>query len=164
MLFLNIHGVDCFYKKGLTFFWLVVAGLSFCLSGCGQKGSPQPPQRPLPPAVEDLSYAVSNLIVELTWTVPGIESRKASAPATVRVLRGRLTAEEASCQNCPIRYSVSADIPVDQKRSESAKPKKMNYTETVEPGYHYLYKVIVVDEYGISGKDSNLIQFDLPSN
>jgi hypothetical protein len=71
-----------------------------------------------------------------------------------------LSAEEARCDNCPIRYSVSGDIPIHKKRSEKSKPIRMSYTEVVEPGYRYIYKVIVYDEYGIGGKDSNIVKFD----
>jgi hypothetical protein len=36
----------------------------------------------------------------------------------------------------------------------------MSYSEFVEVGYRYIYKVIVFDEYGIGGKDSNIVKFD----
>ena len=147
-------------SKWLALFIFAFAGLNFYWIGCGQKGPPQPPHRPLPPAVKDLSYVVHNQIVELSWTVPGVESNKASPPAAVKVFRSRLTTEEASCENCPVRYSVSADIPIHQKRSDRSKSIRMSYTEFVEPGYRYIYKVAVFDEYGIGGEDSNIVKFD----
>jgi hypothetical protein len=148
------------HSRWIVFVLAVLTGLSFFWIGCGQKGPPRPPHRPLPPAVKDLSYVVYNQIVELSWTIPDAEGRKASPPAAVKVFRSRLTAEEASCENCPVRYSASADIPIHQKRSEKSKPIRMSHTEFIEPGYRYLYKVIVFDEYGISGKDSNVVKFD----
>ncbi len=147
-------------EKRIAVFLLVLAGSSFLWIGCGKKGPPRPPRRPLPPVVKDLEYTVHNNRVELSWTVPSAEGRSASPPAAVKVFRSQLSAEEARCDNCPIRYSVSGDIPIHKKRSEKSKPIRMSYTEVVEPGYRYIYKVIVYDEYGIGGKDSNIVKFD----
>ena len=141
---------------------MVLAGSSLLWVGCGKKGPPRPPHRPLPPAVKDLEHVVHNHIVKLSWTVPGEEeSRGAAPPATVKVFRSRMSAEDASCENCPIRFTVSGDIPIHQQRSEKSKPIRMSYTEFVETGYHYVYKVTVFDEDGIGGKDSNIVRFDL---
>jgi hypothetical protein len=110
--------------------------------------------------VKDLTHVIYGDKVELSWTVQGTEDRKASSPAVIKLFRSRLTAEEASCQNCPVRYSVAGDIPIHQKRSEKSKPLKTSYTEDIEPGYRYMYKVIVLDEYGMSSQDSNIVTFD----
>lgn len=140
---------------------LILVGSSLLWIGCGKKGPPRPPRRPLPPAVKDLEYTVHNDIVKLSWTVPGKEeSRSAAPPATVKVFRSRMSAEDASCENCPIRFAVSADIPIHKQRSEKSQPMRMSYTEFVETGYHYVYKVTVFDENGIGGKDSNIVKFD----
>ena len=88
------------------------------------------------------------------------ESRSAAPPAAVKVFRSRMSAEDASCENCPIRFAVSGDIPIHKHRSEKSKPIRMSYTEFVETGYHYVYKVTVFDENGIGGKDSNIVRFD----
>ena len=149
------------HRKWIAFLLLVLAGSSLLWIGCGKKGPPRPPRRPLPPAVKDLAFIVHNDIVELHWTVPGQEdNRSAALPAAVKVFRSRLPAEEANCENCPIRFAESGDIPIHRKRSEKSKPIKMRYSEFVEPGYRYIYKVTVFDEYGIGGKDSNTVKFD----
>jgi hypothetical protein len=155
---------SCPHNKWIAVFLLVLAGPGFFWIGCGKKGPPHPPRRPLPPAVQDLEYTIRNNIVELSWTIPGSENGKASPPAAVKVYRCQLSPEEVSCENCPIRYSLSGDIPIINKRSDKASPIRMNYSESVEPGYRYLYKVTLIDEYGIGGKDSNVVQFDLWSN
>ena len=149
------------HRRWITALLLLLAGSSLLWIGCGKKGPPRPPRRPLPPAVKDLAYTVHNDIVNLSWTVPGKgESSSAAPPAAVKVFRSRLSAEEANCKNCPIRFAVSGDVPIHEKRSEKYKPIKMSYTEFVEPGYRYIYKVTVFDEYGMSGKDSNVVRFD----
>jgi hypothetical protein len=93
--------------------------------------------------------------------VPGKEERRSAAPpAAVKVFRSRLSAEEAGCENCPVRYAVSADIPIHKKRFEKSESIRMSYTEFIETGYRYIYKVNVFDENGIGGKDSNIVKFD----
>jgi len=149
------------HSKWMAALLLVLAGSSLLWIGCGKKGPPRPPRQPLPLAVKDLDYVVHNNIVKLSWTVPGKEeSRSAAPPAAVKVFRSRMSAEDASCENCPIRFAVSADIPVYKQRSDKSKPIRMSYSEFVETGYHYVYKVTVFDENGIGGKDSNIVRFD----
>ena len=140
---------------------LLLAGASLLWISCGKKGPPRAPRRPLPAAVKDLGYTVRNDIVELNWTVPGKEqNRSVAPPVAVKVFRSRLSAQEAGCENCPIRFTVTGDIPIDRQRSKKSKPIRMSYSEFIEPGYHYIYKVIVFDEYGIGGHDSNIVKFD----
>jgi hypothetical protein len=144
----------------LAALFVALGVLSLLWVGCGKKGPPRPPQRPLPPKVSDLSYSLSNDRVELSWTVPGAAGNSASLPAGVKVFRFRLSAENADCENCPIRYGVSGDIPIQKKQAEKSEPIRLRYAESVEPGYRYIYKVTVYDEYGIAGKDSNVVKFD----
>ncbi len=148
------------HNKWIAAFLVMLTGASFLGIGCGQKGSPRPPRRPLPPAVKDLAGTVHDGMVELSWTVAGTGGRSASSPAAVKVFRSRSSAAESGCENCPIRYSVSGDIPIQKKRSEKSESIRMSYTEFVEPGYRYIYKVIVYDEDGRGGQDSNIVQFD----
>ena len=148
-------------NKWIATFLLVLAGPSFLWIGCGKKGPPRPPRLLLPPAVQDLAFTVQNGMVELTWTVVGTVGRSASSPAAVKVFRSRMSAVEAGCENCPVRYTVSGDIPIQKKRSEKSAPIRMSYTESVEPGYRYIFKVIVYDEEGRGSQDSNIVRFDL---
>jgi hypothetical protein len=151
-----------YYSHGrwLGLFFFTLAGLSFLWIGCGKKASPRPPQRRSPPAVKDLSYAVDNRIVELSWTVQGADDRSASAPVGYKVFRSKLSAAESNCEKCPIRFAEIADLPIQMKRSEKAKPTRMRFTEVLEPGYRYIYKVIAYDEDGEGSQDSNTVKFD----
>jgi hypothetical protein len=96
-----------FYSRGrwLGLFFFTLAGLSFLWVGCGKKGPPRPPQRQSPPAVKDLSYAVDNRIVELSWTVQGAGDRSASTPVGYKVFRSKVFAGESNCENCPIHFA-----------------------------------------------------------
>ena len=148
------------HSRWLAFFFFALVGLSFLWGGCGKKGHPRPPQRQSPPAVNDLSYAVDNQIVELSWTVQGADNRSASDPVGSKIFRSKLSAEESRCETCPIRFAEIADVPIQMKRSETSKPMRMRFTEVLEPGYRYIYKVIVYDEDGMGSKDSNTVKFD----
>jgi hypothetical protein len=148
------------YGRWLAFFFFTLAGLSFLWAGCGKKGPPRPPQRRSPPAVKDLSYAIDNQIVELSWTVQGADDRSVSAPVGYKVFRSKLSAAESDCEKCPIRFVEIADVPIQMKRSGKSKPIRMRFTEVLEPGYRYIYKVSAYDEDGEGSKDSNTVKFD----
>ena len=159
-----IKNAFCSHNRLMTALFVVLTGMCLLWVGCGRKGPPRPPQRPLPPKVNDLAYSLRDDRVELSWTVPGAAAGSASPAAAVKVFRARLSAEEAACENCPIRYDLVGDIPIQKKQSDKSKSTRMSYTESIEPGYRYIYKVIVYDEYGIGGKDSNIVKFDYRSN
>jgi hypothetical protein len=147
-------------RKWLTAFLLVGAGLSFIWMGCGRKAPPQPPRRPLPPAVKDLSYAVDSQIVELNWTVPGTDDRFAFSPVGYKIFRSKLSAEESNCEKCPIQFIEIGEVPIQMKQSEKSKPTRMSFTEVLEPGYRYIYKVIGYDEDGMGSQESNTVEFN----
>ena len=140
--------------------FVTIGGLSFVWLGCGKKGPPRPPKRPLPPAVEDLRYAIKGDLVELSWTHPPTKAGKNSKAATIKVYRAVLSPEDIKCENCPVRFETVAEIPIITKASRNADPRTLRYSEQIDPGYRYIYKVIVFDEYGIGSKNSNIVQFD----
>ena len=148
------------YRTWLLCLFVTVGGLSFVWLGCGKKGPPRPPKRPLPPAVEDLRYAVQGDMVELSWTHPAAAEDNASRPASIKVFRAVLSGEEIKCENCPVRYEAVAEIPIHTKGTSKEGPRTLRYSEKIDPGYRYIYKVIVFDKYGIGSKNSNVVQFN----
>ncbi len=155
----NHKGV-CLHRKWSLALLLLLGGLSFVCLGCGKKGPPRPPKRPLPPVVQDLRHTIQGDVVELSWTLPGPAGGSASAPAAIKVFRAVQSDEEISCETCPIRFVAVAEIPIHENASEKSESRTLSFTETIDPGYRYIYKVIVFDEYGIGGKDSNTVEFD----
>lgn len=137
----------------------MLAGTSFLWLGCGKKGAPRPPRQHLPAAVEDLSYRIDNDRVELEWTVAGTNDHSTSSPAGVKLFRFKQSAAESSCEKCPMRFSEIADLPVQLKRSGPSESSTMSFTEVLERGYRYVYKVIVYNRDGLGSKDSNTIEF-----
>lgn len=148
------------YRRLLVCLFVTIGGLSFSWQGCGKKGPPRPPQRPLPPAVEDLRYAIQAGTVELSWTHPAMAGGNASQPASIKVFRSVLSSEDIQCENCPLRFEAVAEIPIHPKAPRKDGPRTLHYSEKIDPGYRYFYKVIVFDKYGIGSKRSNVVRFD----
>jgi hypothetical protein len=154
-----MHNASYFYIKCLAFFLFTLAGTSFLWLGCGKKGPPRPPAQPLPAAVKDLGYRIDNDMLKLSWTVTGADDRSASYPAAVKLFRFKQSTEETKCEKCPVRFAEIADLPVQMNRLEKSRSSTMSFTEVLERGYRYIYKVIVYNKDGIGGKDSNTVEF-----
>jgi hypothetical protein len=154
-----MHDTAYFRVKCVAFFLFTLAGISLLWLGCGKKGPPRPPPQTLPAAVKDLSYQIDNDMVKLKWTVTGTNDHSPSYPAAVKLFRFKQSAEESSCERCPIRFSEIADLPVQLKRSGQSESSTMSFTEVLERGYRYIYKVIVYNRDGLGSKDSNPVEF-----
>jgi hypothetical protein len=145
--------------KCLAAFMLILAGVGFLWLGCGKKGPPRAPRQPLPATVKDLGYRIDDDRVKLSWTVPAADNSGAAYPAAVKLFRSKQPAEESGCEKCPIRFSEIAELPVPASPTEKWGSIPMGFTEVLERGYRYFYKVIVYGRDGIGGKDSNTIKF-----
>ena len=131
---------------------------TFMLSGCGKKASPKPPSGNRPPKVTDLGYSISANTIKLSWTIPKT-SDKAKSPATgFLIYRSKQSSAEDNCPNCPIYFLKIGDVLIRGGVSEKPDPSVV-FTQTIEPGYRYIYKVKAYDDDGVAGKDSNLIDF-----
>jgi hypothetical protein len=128
------------------------------LSGCGNKNLPKPPRESRPPQVKDLGYSISEDSIKLSWTIPRT-SDKGDSPATgFLIYRSMQSVSEADCVNCPITFLKIGDVPVRGSASERLEPSVV-FTQRIEPGYRYIYKIKAYDDDGVTGKDSNLIDF-----
>jgi hypothetical protein len=56
------------------------------------------------------------------------------------------------CDNCPLVYN-------EVERRSVTNPA-MVYSESVEKGFQYRYKVVLYDENDIAGADSNVVRFE----
>ena len=127
--------------------------------GCGKKGPPEPPTGSRPPRVVDLRYGVSNNTVKLSWTVPE-QDEKAQLPITgFLIYRSQQSAAERECPNCPIIFKLIRDVPVRSPGSGQSAAPPITFTQTIEPGYRYTYKVNGYSEGGTRSRNSNFAQF-----
>ncbi|MBU4101831.1 MAG: hypothetical protein KKH20_10745 [Proteobacteria bacterium] len=132
---------------------LIIVAFSVFLSGCGKKVPPKPPGQEEPPIVDDLSYSLDGDRLKLTWTSPEVKRKVKSGLGGFYVFRSKKLVSESDCENCPVIFKRVADI-LFQDTEDSIK-----YAEAIEKGYRYIYKVVVYTNNGVTGRDSNLVDF-----
>ncbi len=130
----------------------------FMLSGCGKKAPPQPPRGDRPPKVMDLSYSISENVITLSWTIPKTSDKARSPVAGFFIYCSKQSAVEADCPNCPIHFLKIGDVLV-RRGAPGQLESTVVYTQTIEPGYRYIYKVKAYDDDGVAGRDSSVVDF-----
>ena len=140
----------------LALFALVPATLLF--PGCGKKANPEPPSGSRPPKVIDLAYTISENTVRLSWSIPETSDAAKSQAIGFLIFRSKQPSAESDCLNCPIHFLKIGDALVRDGSPGSAEPSVV-FTQTLEPGYRYMYKVKAYDDDGTVGNDSNLVEF-----
>jgi hypothetical protein len=121
------------------------------LISCGKKGPPVPPREKPLPAIADLKEQIQDSQLTLTWTVPTVKR-----VFGFYVYRSKTAVSEPECKDCPVLFTRVTDIPITQSVEEE---KTFTYTETLEKGYRYIYKVTVYTETGLVSSDSNYVKF-----
>ncbi len=112
-----------------------------------------PPLQIVLPAVTDLGVNVDGDILTLMWSIPQTDGKPAPGVAGFIVYRSKTMLTDA-CQKCPNLFRQVADIVVGSKQSRK---KPLVYTETIESGYEYRYKVTAYTRKRFMGQESNLV-------
>ena len=141
------------FGRGLIAIFSIL--LCIVVFGCGRKAPPVPPGQVRPPVVDDLSSSIDEDMLELAWTIPDEKGKIASDLGGFIVYKSKTSLSESACKECPVLFKRTADIPIEEKDIN----KKIIYRENLEKGYRYIYKVTVYANTGVSGKDSNQIDF-----
>ena len=129
------------------------------LIGCGKKGMPEPPSADKPPAVRDLGYSIRDNTIKLSWTVPQPDNTAKSSVTGFLVFRSKQMLIEDDCPNCPIRFLKIGELPAEGIGSGQTEPATVFFTQKIERGYRYIYKIRTYDDDGVAGKDSNHLNF-----
>lgn len=151
------------YKKicpGVILSLLLTMTVAFLFSGCGKKAPPIPPRQVQPPAVNDLALSVDGNLLELTWTYSMDEKNEASGVSGFIVYRSKHRRSEPACESCPVTFERVEDLPIRVKDAENVIKGLMTYDEVLENGFRYRYKVTVYTNKGITGSDSNIVDFE----
>ncbi|MDO8945228.1 MAG: hypothetical protein Q7U75_18750, partial [Desulfobacterales bacterium] len=139
------------HRRAAILVTVLLAGMLF---GCGRKLPPSPPPQYMPPVVADLSFKLEENRVTLSWTVPQLQDKDQPAPAGFRIFRARQMSSEAVCSTCKLDFRQTGDVTSKGKKPGSP----LHFSETLLPGYKYVYKVVAYDAKGFDGKDSKSIE------
>jgi predicted small lipoprotein YifL len=135
-------------------FCAVLAAILF-LAGCGKKGPPVPPDIAPPPPVENLKANLSGNRAQLSWEAPE-SGDSAAEPDGYLVYRSKKSAE-SDCGDCPDIFEKVADVSaktgIFRGLADTA-----TYSETLEKGYVYRYKVMVYSDRGPASDYSNTVE------
>lgn len=129
------------------------------LGGCGKKGPPEPPTGSRPPKVTDLSYSISKNTTKLTWTVPRPDETARLPVTGFLIFRSRRPLLEADCPNCPTLFNLVGDVPARGPGPGQPGQPPISFTQTIEPGYRYLYRVNGYSADGLRSGNSNFVGF-----
>ncbi len=132
---------------------------AFMMWGCGKKGPPEPPTGSRPPRVRDLGYGISQNTIKLSWTVPQPDEKAQLAITGFLIFRSQQSVLEKDCPNCPILFKTVGDVPVRGPGPGQPGEPPITYTETIERGYRYIYKVNGYSADGLRSQNSNLVEF-----
>ncbi len=152
--------MTCNIRRRLCFYISVFIFLNTVWIGCGKKALPVPPQRFIPPAINDLSYRLAGSTLNLNWTLPEIKKTKTTDIAGCIVFRARTSVSESDCPTCPPKFESVADLPLGVDSQTKQNLKAMNYSEPLTQGYRYTFKVNCYSAKGVSGQDSNTVEFN----
>jgi hypothetical protein len=136
--------------------WLTAAGM---VGGCGMKAPPEPPRGDKPPAVDDLSYSVSDNTITLSWTLPQVTAKAKNAVTGFLIYQYRQSAHERECPNCPVIFEKIGEVPARQSGRSQGGAQPITFVYNIKPGYRYIYKVKAYDKEGTTSRDSNFIEF-----
>ncbi len=92
-------------------------------------------------------------ILRLMWSIPQTDGKPAPEVTGFVVYRSKTILTDA-CQKCPDRFRQVADVVIGSKESRK---KPLIYTETLESGYEYRYKVTAYTRKRFMGEESNIV-------
>lgn len=137
---------------------LILLAVGFIGVSCGKKAPPRPPGREeAPAAVDRISQSISGDTLSLTW-VP--VAGKEKDIAGFYVYRSKMRVTESDCRSCPVLFERVAVIPNRGQGPGDAALSPFVYRESLESGYRYIYKVAPYSLSGLTGKDSDTVEFD----
>lgn len=133
---------------------LLVAGVFF--AGCGVKAPPRPPKILPPAAVSDLSGVMDGDVLQLMWGIPA-EGDDAGEAVGFAVYRSKVPIAEADCRDCPLTFQQVTRASVTPSDIQAG---QMTFSEPLEKGYRYRYKLRTYDVFGTGSDDSNTFSID----
>jgi hypothetical protein len=89
--------------------------------------------------------------VQLTWGIPAA-GKDAGEAAGFAVYRSKTPLSEVGCRDCPLTFMQVTQVSVTPSDRQAG---RMMFSEPLEKGYQYRYKLRAFDAFGAAGDDSN---------
>jgi len=140
--------------RGLSRLILFFCCFFICFS-CGRKAPPLPPNSFEPPVVQNIEAKYDGDKLKLTWPKP--EGKAEEEVGGFYVYRSK-EKPGSICKECPVRFDKIAQIAHDPV--SAVFEKRITYTETLEKGYHYKFRVTSYSIYGDEGAPSEVMDID----
>ncbi|MBL0701071.1 MAG: hypothetical protein JJV92_09340 [Desulfosarcina sp.] len=137
-----------------SLFLFVILFFTF-LPSCGKKGPPVPPKIEPLPVVEDLSKSITGDLLTLSWALPRQNGKIPGDLAGFKIFRARKPLMDPACKDCPDKYRLVANIPLQGRISNN----RITYQENLEHGYQYKFKVKLYTDRGNESGDSDIVEF-----
>ncbi len=134
----------------------IILSLVLLLHSCGLKMPPIPPEKVLPPVVQDLKGEIINNQVVLSWTLE--KKNDAVRVDGFIVYRAQISLSDSNCEGCPEIFIQQADLEV---LPDNEQVITMQFKDSPEKGFNYIYKVNTYTGREISPVDSNLVKLEL---
>ena len=145
------------HARALTLAAMLWLAVTMMIGGCGKKAPPEPPSGNKPPQVRDLAYSITGNTIKLSWTVPETTVKAKTTVSGFLIYRYQQPTIQRECPNCPVIFKQIGDVPARGAGQASLQP--LIFTQTIEPGYRYIFKVKAYDDRGIGSRDSNFVEF-----
>lgn len=117
--------------------------------GCGKKAPPIAPRQPEMTAVLDLIARYEDNTVFLSWHHPP----SSAAVTGYLVYKSGQVEDGSACKGCPILFEKVDTQPLDPKMRNTR--HKLTWSQTVDSGFQYTFKVAPTQSSGARGPDSN---------
>lgn len=127
-----------------------------CCAACGKKTPPVVHRAAVIPAVTDLTATADGCAVTLRWSIP-----KGDVTGFA-VLRAQNVLSADACSDCPKVFVDAGRIRVDTLSLVDRRSDQAQFSETVDCGFLYVYKVVGYAAAGDYGSDSNWVSIIVP--
>jgi hypothetical protein len=148
-------GHRCFFLR--CSFCMALVPLLVLFTGCGRKAPPLPPTGVPPPMVQEIDAQVIDGNLVLTWKSPE-PKEGGSRLVEFYVYRSKERLSEGFCEACPVRFAKVAEVYFDALTARFRTHE--TYSEALEKGYRYQYKVSCSTEDGEEGEASAPVAVD----
>ena len=144
-------------RLGRRQLFILMLVLLSCFAGCGIKSPPLPPVQEMPNPVTDLRQTITDNVVTLTWSAPG--EKENAVVERFSIFRSKIGLD-ADCPECPLMYETAANINAGSESWQGKAQETISYSEELETGYRYSYKVVGYTRDLVASADSNPVGFD----